>query len=197
MKFKSILIFGAPGSGKGTQGKVLGTIPGFFHLSCGDVFRSLDLRSEVGKIFLEFSGRGSLVPDDITVRLWQQQIENLRIMSRYKPDIDLLVLDGIPRNLAQARAMREKIEVTRVFHLACPNRAALVERMKRRALKDNRLDDANEEIILQRLDLYDRETRPVLDFYGPERVVEINATQWPFEVLRDILLHLDRGPVPA
>src|SRR5205814_1635842 len=61
MRYKSILLFGAPGSGKGTQGKILGSIPGFYHSACGDVFRSLDLQSEMGRVFWEYSSRGELV----------------------------------------------------------------------------------------------------------------------------------------
>ena len=53
MRYRTILVFGAPGSGKGTQGKILGKIPGFFHSATGDVFRSLDLQSEMGRIFWE------------------------------------------------------------------------------------------------------------------------------------------------
>ncbi|RLS46537.1 MAG: nucleoside monophosphate kinase, partial [Planctomycetota bacterium] len=52
-RYKTILLFGAPGVGKGTQGKILGHIPGFYHLACGDVFRSLDMTSDLGKKFLE------------------------------------------------------------------------------------------------------------------------------------------------
>ena len=66
-KFRTFLILGAPGSGKGTQGKVLGSIPRFHHLACGDVFRSLDTRTALGQKFVEYSSRGELVPDDVTV----------------------------------------------------------------------------------------------------------------------------------
>jgi len=65
------LIFGAPGSGKGTQGRALGTLPGFFHCASGDVFRSIDTRSSLGKAFVEYSSKGQLVPDEITVELWR------------------------------------------------------------------------------------------------------------------------------
>ena len=61
-KYRTYLIFGAPGSGKGTQGRTLGTIPRFFHCACGDVFRSIDTRTSLGKAFLEYSSRGSLFP---------------------------------------------------------------------------------------------------------------------------------------
>ena len=61
MRYKTILLFGAPGSGKGTQGKILGAIPGFFHTACGDIFRSLDLSSEMGRIAWEYSWLSSTV----------------------------------------------------------------------------------------------------------------------------------------
>ena len=62
-RYQTILLVGAPGAGKGTQGKILGQIPGFFHLSCGEVFRTIDIHSELGKVFYESSSRGELVKD--------------------------------------------------------------------------------------------------------------------------------------
>lgn len=187
MKYRTYLIFGAPGSGKGTQGKTLGTVPRFFHCACGDVFRSLDTRTEVGKAFLDYSSRGELVPDEITVKLWQARIADAVGAHTFKPDIDALVLDGIPRNVGQAEFMRGMIDVKQIFHLSCPDRAALVSRLKKRALKDNRLDDANEEVIRRRLATYEAESKPVLDYYGPEMIQEIDATQPPARVLFQIL----------
>ena len=84
-KIKTILLFGAPGSGKGTQGKMLGTLPGFRHLACGDVFRSIDLNSEIGKVFLQYSSKGELVPDDFTVRLWREHIDKLIHTGGFRP----------------------------------------------------------------------------------------------------------------
>lgn len=187
MKYRTYLIFGAPGSGKGTQGKILGQIPRFFHLACGDVFRSLDTRTGLGQAFLEYSSRGELVPDDLTVQLWQARIADVVRSHIFKPDIDALVLDGIPRNLRQAQIMEDIIEVKKVFHLGCPDRAALVSRLKKRALKENRFDDANEEVIRRRLETYVRESRPVLEFYGPGMIQEIDATQAPVKVIYDLL----------
>src|SRR3979411_1790981 len=157
MKYKTFILFGAPGSGKGTQGKTLGTIPRFFHCPCGDVFRSIDTRTKVGKAFMEFSSKGQLVPDDITVELWKEAITAAVDAHKFKPDIDTLVLDGIPRNVEQAKIMEELIEVKKVFPLSCPNRETLFSRLKKRALKDNRLDDANEQVIQRRLATYEAE----------------------------------------
>ena len=187
MKFRAILLFGAPGSGKGTQGKILGTIPSFYHFSCGDVFRTLRPDSELGHIFLRYSSKGDLVPDEPTIQLWRQNIESAEHDGRFIPATDTLVLDGIPRNLGQARIMQGVLDVRTVFYLSCPDMKRLVERLQRRALRENRLDDANMDIIRSRLETYERETKPVLDFYGPKLVRPIDSTQTPVAILRDIL----------
>jgi len=153
----------------------------------------LDLRSDIGKAFLEFSSLGQLVPDEVVLQLWRNHIQNMITLSRFKPDIDHLVLDGIPRNVNQAKILEADLNVRKVFHLSCPDRTKLVERMKRRALKENRLDDANVEIIQKRLTTYDVETAPVLDYYGKEKLASIDSTQYPYQVLRDILSHIDTG----
>lgn len=169
----------------------MGTIPGFFHCSCGDVFRSIDLRTPIGKSFLEYSSRGELVPDNVAIDMWAEQIQKQVTLGRFKPEIDSLVLDGIPRNVPQAKMLGERLDVRRVFHLSCPDRSKLVERLKKRALRDNRLDDINEDVISQRLKTYEQETKPVLEFYGPSLVTTVDATQWPYQVLRNILNILD------
>lgn len=193
MKYSTYLIFGAPGAGKGTQGKVLGTIPRFFHCACGDVFRSLDTRTPLGQAFLEYSSRGELVPDEITVKLWMAVIGDMVGMRKFKPDLDTLVLDGIPRNVKQAEIMRDILDVKKVFHLSCPDREALISRLKKRALKENRFDDANEETIRRRLVTYEEESKPVLEFYGPSKVRHIDATQLPIKVTHDILSEILSG----
>jgi adenylate kinase len=185
--YKSLLLFGAPGSGKGTQGKILGTIPGFYHCACGDVFRAIDIRSDFGQAFLQYSSKGQLVPDDVTIGLWSAQIEGMERAGRFKPDIDFLVLDGIPRNINQAKMLASKLDVRRVFHLTCSDKAKVYDRLKRRALKENRLDDINEAVIERRLKVYSEETKPVLDFYGSKLITHVDADQWPYQVLRDIL----------
>jgi adenylate kinase len=189
LKYRSILLFGAPGAGKGTQGKILGVIPHFFHCACGDVFRNLRTDSPLGKVFVEYSSRGQLVPDGPTIELWRQFIHSNTTIGRFHPDQDTLVLDGIPRNVPQAEILRDVLDVVGVFYLYCNNFESLVARIQRRALKENRLDDANLEVIRQRLRTYEAETKPVLNFYGADLVHEINADQSPAKVLADILGH--------
>lgn len=186
-KYNTILLFGAPGAGKGTQGKILGTIPQFYHHACGDVFRNLTIDSELGRIFLEYSSRGELVPDEHTVRLWQDNINGMRATGRFDPERDTLVLDGIPRTVQQAEILRDTLDVRAIFYLTCSDRTKLVERLQRRALRENRLDDANLEVIRNRLEAYESETKPVIDYYGPRLVHVIDSTQTPVHVLSDIL----------
>src|SRR5712672_2626431 len=197
MKYQTFLLFGAPGSGKGTQGKTLGTIPRYYHCACGDVFRSIDTRSKVGKAFLEYSSKGQLVPNDITVELWKEAIDAAVDGHKFKPDIDILVLDGIPRNVGQAKIMEKMIDVEKVFHLSCPNRETLFGRLKKRALKDNRLDDANEQVIQRRLETYEKESKPVLSYYSKELVTVVDATQPPAKVLLEILKSVNGVYEPA
>jgi len=187
MKYRTVLLFGAPGSGKGTQGKILGTIPGLFHFACGDAFRNLRITDPLGRLFIEFSSKGALVPDEPTIDLWRRNIEASTVNQTFDRANDILVLDGIPRNVRQAEILNDTLDVRAVFHLTCPEMTKMVERLQRRALRENRLDDANLDIIRQRLETYERETRPVLDFYGPKLVHHVDSSQTPLNVLRQIL----------
>ena len=112
---------------------------------------------------------------------------------QFKPDIDFLVLDGIPRNVEQARFMEQDIEVLQVFHLSCPDRTELARRLRKRALKENRFDDASDEVIAKRIRLYEEESKPILDYYsegayaGRNMVTEVDASHTPVKVVHAIL----------
>ncbi len=186
-RYKTLLLFGPPGVGKGTQGKLLGRIPGLRHLATGDMFRSLDPASELGRKFHEVSSRGELVPDELTIACWQKHVCGLVSGGGYAPSRDILILDGIPRSVAQAKAMDEHIDVLKVIHLRCQNLDEMIARMKRRAKMERRSDDADESVIRRRFAVYERETAPVLDFYDASLVREVDAIGSPAEVLRNIL----------
>ena len=89
--------------------------------------------------------------------------------------------------------MEEMIDVEKVFHLSCPNRDTLFGRLKKRALKDNRLDDANEQVIQRRLATYEEESKPVLGHYPKDKITVVDATQPPAKVLLDILASVNDG----
>ncbi len=189
-RYHSVLLFGTPGAGKGTQGQILGKIPGFFHLSVGDVFRALDINSPDGREVYKYSSQGMLVPDETTIRIWKRNIDALTILSYYKPHEDLLILDGIPRNRRQAEFLEEHIEVLKIVHLKSADTESMIHRIRRRAIRENRVDDAHEDIIRKRFQVYESETRPVLEYYSPKLVVDVDAFGSPAEVLFNILKHV-------
>lgn len=186
-RYQTVLLFGAPGAGKGTQGKILGQIPGFYHLSCGEVFRNLDMNSELGKLFYAYSSRGELVPDDATIRMWQQNMHAQTVLSIFKPRQDLLVLDGIPRNVNQAKLLNTHLDVLKIIHLVCKDKEEMIVRLRKRALKENRADDAKEDVIRKRWAVYEAETYPVLECYPNEKIAEVDAIGSPAQVLQKIL----------
>ncbi len=186
-RYKAILLFGAPGAGKGTQGKIIGSIPGFYHCSCGDVFRHMDPHTELGRIFIENSSRGELVPDEVTVKMWARAVRARTFLGDYKPRSDLLILDGIPRTLHQAELLDAYIDVVKIIHLTCKDEEAMFERLKRRAMKENRHDDADERVIRKRWRIYGQETEPVLRYYDPALVVHVDSIGSPAQVLHSIL----------
>lgn len=191
-KCKAILFFGAPGSGKGTQGKMLGNLFGFCHIACGDVFRALDKNSELGRIFAEYAGQGRLVPDEFTVRLWEDHLERVVAARKFNPETDTLVLDGIPRNVPQAKMLAARIAVQQIIVLRVEHDLDdIVHRMQLRAQREGRLDDANETVIRHRFEVYEQETKPVLDYYPASLRIEVNGIQaGPVHVAHDVLAGL-------
>ena len=186
-RFKTILMLGAPGSGKGTQGKMLASCPGFFHHSSGDVFRNLNRDSDLGQTFLSYSSRGELVPDDITIKVWNANIDAHVTLNQFHPGADLLLLDGIPRNPNQAKMMDQYIDVLMVIHLVCDDQQIVIDRLSKRALREKRPDDAREDVIRRRLAIYHEDTRPVLDHYSPDRIRKIDPIGTPLEVFKSVL----------
>jgi len=189
-KFQSILIFGAPGSGKGTQGKFLSSAGNHFHLSSGDVFRGLSPESPAGNLYHKYAGKGQLLPDEVTIEIWHHYVLGLIATNQYFPKEQLLLLDGIPRTVKQAEILERYIEVKQVILLENKDKDTLVQRLKRRALIEKRHDDKDEGILRKRMEIYEQETFPVIQYYPEELISRFNADQRPLEILRDILLSL-------
>ncbi len=186
-RYRCVLLFGPPGVGKGTQGKILANIPGFFHLSVGDVFRAVDIGSKDGREVYDCISRGELVPDDLTIKIWKKAVDAYVALSWFKPREDLLVLDGMPRNVHQVEMVKEHLEIHRIIYLECRDQEDMIHRLRRRAIRENRTDDANEDVIRHRFDVYARVTAQVLEQYDPKIIERIDCNGSPAEVLRGIL----------
>ncbi len=188
--FRSILIFGPPGAGKGTLGKFLSSAGNHYHLSSGDVFRGLSPESPAGKIFHTYAGKGKLVPDEVTIQIWHHYVCGLISTNSYFPSEQFLLLDGLPRTIHQVKLIEPYVDLMHVIVLETENTEELVSRLKRRAMIERRADDFDEAILRTRMQVYEDETARVLEHYPKEVISRFNADQPPLDVLRDVLVKL-------
>lgn len=189
-KFSTMLLFGPPGSGKGTIGRKLAVVTEQYHLSSGDVFRGLSPQSELGKLQKSYSDKGELVPDQITVDICLNYIKGLILTNRFYPERQTLFLDGFPRTMQQAKLLAEKVDVKKIFLLEITNERVLFERLKKRAFEEGRIDDMNEATLRKRMEVYKTQTEEVLSFYDPSSIVKIKAEQSPTQVFKDVLTYI-------
>lgn len=189
-KYRSIMIFGPPGAGKGTLGKFLSSAGNHFHLSSGDIFRGLSPESPAGKIYHSYASKGHLVPDDVTISIWHHYVEGLIATNRYFPHQQLLLLDGIPRTVPQTALLDAHVDVLHLIVLETSNSEELIKRMKRRGMIEKRMDDFDENILRTRIKVYEETTSQILKHYPASKISRFNADQRPLEVLRDVLSSL-------
>ena len=164
-KIPAVLIFGAPGSGKGTVGAKLAATTSLKHISTGDIFRGIAPSSESGKLLASYSSKGLLVPDEATVEIFGRFIEGLINTNKVNPDKDTLLLDGIPRTVAQVKLIESVVDVKHIFVLDIKDEKTIVARLLNRAKIEGRKDDADEAVIKNRLKVYKESTAKVLGKY--------------------------------
>ncbi|MBN4066649.1 nucleoside monophosphate kinase [Simkania negevensis] len=185
-RYKSLLLFGPPGAGKGTVSKILAESGSHFHLSTGDVFRSLPKDSSAGRLFSSYGDKGLLVPDKVTIEVWAGYVKDLISTGRYRPHEQYLILDGIPRTRSQAEVLSNYIDLVAVIALEMPNVQRLTERLQRRAQIEGRNDDIDAGVIEKRMEVYRKQTEEVLGYYPKNKMLRINADQYPLKVLGDL-----------
>lgn len=191
-RFRAILLIGMPGVGKGTQGKLLGRTRGIFHVSTGEILRSISAETSEYRFVTDCLSRGQFIPDEMMIAIWHRWLSEQIDSRTFCPTEQLLLLDGIPRNHHQCQRLDDRIQVVQVVHLACPNDDLVVNRLKQRAQIEGRSDDSDEAIIRRRLEVYRRETAPVLDFYPASIVHQVDPLGTPVEVFKRILECLTR-----
>ncbi len=159
----NIVLFGPPGAGKGTQSEKLIDRFQLVHLSTGDIFRAnIKGETELGKLAKSYMDKGELVPDSVTISMLESEV------NKYA-DPKGFIFDGFPRTSAQADALDNFLtskgtEITAMLALEVEE-AELKTRLLNRAQTSGRPDDADPEIIQNRINVYNRETAPVADFY--------------------------------
>jgi adenylate kinase len=189
-----IVLLGAPGSGKGTQGDVLAKHFGVPHVSSGELLRMhVESGSDLGRQVASFLSRGELVPDDLVLAAVGDALSGAFDAGGY-------VLDGIPRTLAQAErayALAEPVGLVAdaVIYLDVADDVAR-ERLAARA-ETGRVDDADPVVIERRLEVFHADTQPLLDFYRERGILKtIDAVQSVGAVSDAILAALDEEPTP-
>lgn len=185
--FSTILFFGPPGSGKGTQAKFLSALTGHYHLSAGDIFRSITQESEFGRIQANYSEKGLLIPDQIAVKMWKEHIINLVKSSQYRPERQLLFADGMPRTKDQAHLLDDCMAIKAVINLVTDDEDCLISRLQKRAVVEGRNDDRDLNALKTRMMVYNTQTKELLQTFTQKIIISVKADQLPFEVTRDIL----------
>lgn len=164
----NLILFGPPGSGKGTQAANLITRYGLVHISTGDLFRyEMGNDTPLGLEAKAFIAKGELVPDSVTIGMLRNKVEA-------HPEARGFIFDGFPRTIVQAEALDALLaekggRVNALLALVVADQE-IVERILLRGATSGRTDDADESVIQNRIEVYKNETTPVFDYYASKGV---------------------------
>lgn len=185
----NLIFFGPPGVGKGTQASRVAKHYNLVHVSTGDILRAeINMMTELGMKVKDIMARGELVPDDLLIELLENTCE------KYK-DSNGFVFDGFPRTLRQAEALdemmvRKNCKVVKVIAFEVPEQE-LLRRLVNRAIEQGRADDT-EEVIKNRLIIYQQHTKPLIDFYKKKDIfVEVPGVGTIDQVFKSICNVID------
>tara|TARA_B100001939_G_scaffold71288_1_gene59582 strand:+ start:509 stop:1093 length:585 start_codon:yes stop_codon:yes gene_type:complete len=166
----NIVLFGPPGAGKGTQAENIKEHYQLIHLSTGDIFRkNISESTELGKLAKSFMDKGELVPDEVTIQMLESEVNKFN-------DSNGFIFDGFPRTTHQADALDKYLhrigtEVTKMIALNVPEEE-LVKRLLNRGKESGRTDDQNEDVITNRIQVYEKNTAVLADFYHAQSKLE-------------------------
>ncbi|MBE1614249.1 adenylate kinase [Flavobacterium sp. SaA2.13] len=187
----NIVLFGKPGAGKGTQAEFLKTKYNLTHISTGDVFRyNLKNDTQLGREAKVFIDRGDLVPDSITIKMLQDEVEK-------HPDTAGFLFDGFPRTIAQAEALDTFLatkdwRVTATVALEADDEI-LIQRLLERGKTSGRPDDQDESLIRNRYEEYNEKTAPLMDYYkNQHKFYAVNGIGSITEVTERLSLVIDK-----
>lgn len=174
---KSILLFGPPGSGKGTQAELLcNYFNNIYHLSTGELFRKLDKNSELSKKCQSYFNLGQLVPDEIVIDIFNLEVIELIKSKKFNVKTDILLLDGIPRTANQLKLLNN-INIIKVIFLNCNDNEILVKRIIERGKTSNRVDDLDENKIKTRISVYLKDTLLTINNIDKNKILEIDCNK--------------------
>lgn len=182
---KHFIIFGPPGAGKGTQAELMVDKYNLRHVSTGDLLRGeIAKQTELGKKAKELIEAGNLVPDEIVVEMIQSEIAN-------HPDVAGFIFDGFPRTTAQAEILDQMLtkmgkKVDSVISIIVDDNL-VKERIKHRAMLENRKDDMQDEVIANRIVTYHKKTEPIIGYYKKQnKYNEINGAGTIEEIFKEV-----------
>lgn len=188
----NLILFGPPGSGKGTQAFKIAEKYNLVHISTGDLFRyEIGNNTELGKEASSYMVKGELVPDSITIGMLNNKMQ-------MHPEASGFIFDGFPRNISQAKALDElmnesdlKIDLLISLHV---DEDEIVKRILSRGATSGRSDDNDQDIIRNRILVYKNETTPVYDYYLEKKISKtINGIGSIDEIFEQICQTIDKA----
>jgi len=188
-RYKAIILIGPPGSGKGTQAKLLPS-DRFIHISTGEMCRSANTKTKIGKQIKEFIDSGNFIPDNIMVSLLKNNLDELEKSKKYNPEKHTLILDGIPRNKSQIEMIKGFIDIEKIVSLKISDEE-IKKRLLNRSKIEGRKDDSNEAIITHRIEVFKTQTLEAINSF--DNFFELESDGMAEEVNKRLLNLLEKS----
>jgi len=187
----NIVLFGAPGAGKGTQAVKLAEKYELIHLSTGDILRKeIEAGSELGRQAKNFTDKGEFVPDEVVIGIIRSQMQQNNAARGF-------IFDGFPRTIAQADALdkmlkENNMQISAMYALDVETNE-LVKRLQLRSEVSGRADDMSLDVIHNRIDVYNQKTKPIIDYYDVQKkYTAINGIGDVEDIFKRLCVNIDK-----